>query len=60
MKTPPGRTLWRLIAGLGIRHIGGQSAQILADHYGTLDRLMEASVAELESIDQIGTSRWNV
>jgi DNA ligase (NAD+) len=46
--------LWRFIAALGIRHIGGQSAQILAEHFGSLDKLMKAAQQELEDIDQIG------
>jgi len=46
--------LWRLIAALGIRHIGGQSAQILADHFGSLKALMSADAEALEAIDQIG------
>jgi len=50
-KTQP---LWRLIAALGIRHIGGQSAQILAEHFGSLKALMEADMETLEAIDQIG------
>jgi DNA ligase (NAD+) len=48
------RPLWRLVAALGIHHIGGQSAQILAEHFGSLEKLMNADLAELESIDQIG------
>jgi DNA ligase (NAD+) len=48
------RPLWRLIAGLGIRHIGGQTAQILAEHFGSLDALMNASPAELDAIEQVG------
>ncbi len=48
------RPLWRVIASLGIRNIGGQTAQILADEFGSLDALMEADVQRLESIDQIG------
>ena len=48
------RPLWRLIAALGIRHIGGQSAQVLADHFGSLDALMAAGQEEMENIDQIG------
>jgi len=48
------RALWRLIAALGIRHIGGQSAQILAEHFGSLNALTEASEQELAEIDQIG------
>jgi DNA ligase (NAD+) len=49
-----GRPLWRLIAGLGIRHIGGQSARILAEHFGSLDALMAADKDRLEKIDEIG------
>jgi DNA ligase (NAD+) len=48
------RPLWRLIAALGIRHIGGQSAQILAEHFGSLSALMAASEDKLAEIDQIG------
>ena len=46
--------LWRLIAALGIRHIGGQSAQILAEHFGSLEALMAADEESLKAIDQIG------
>jgi DNA ligase (NAD+) len=48
------RPLWRLIAALGIRHIGGQSAQILAEHFGSLKVLMASGQEELAEIDQIG------
>jgi DNA ligase (NAD+) len=48
------RPLWRLIAALGIRHIGGQSAQILAEHFGSLSVLMAAGEEVLAEIDQIG------
>jgi len=48
------RPLWRLVAALGIRHIGGQTAQILAEHFGSLDALMAAEKESLETIDQIG------
>jgi len=41
------RPLWRLIAGLGIPHIGGQFAQELANHLGSLERLIEAELDEL-------------
>ena len=50
-KTQP---LWRLLAALGIRHIGGQSAQILAEHFGSLEGLMDADEETLGAIDQIG------
>jgi DNA ligase (NAD+) len=48
------RPLWRLVAALGIRHIGGRSAQILAEHYGSLNDLMAASEEKLAELDQIG------
>ena len=48
------RPLWRLIAALGIRHIGGRSAQILAEHFGSLSALMTAGQEVLAEIDQIG------
>ena len=48
------RPLWRFLAALGIRHIGGQAAQILADHFGRLNALMAATSTEFEAIDQIG------
>jgi DNA ligase (NAD+) len=48
------RPLWRLIAGMGIRNVGGQSAQILAEAFGSLDALRAANVEQLEAIDQIG------
>jgi len=46
--------LWRFIAALGIRHIGTQSAQILAEHFGSLDAIADAKCETLEAIDQIG------
>jgi DNA ligase (NAD+) len=46
--------LWRLVAALGIRHIGGQSARILAEHFGSLQALMAADEQALAQIDQIG------
>ncbi|MBN2592187.1 MAG: NAD-dependent DNA ligase LigA [Sedimentisphaerales bacterium] len=48
------RPLWRLVASLGIRHIGGQTAQVLAEYFGSLDKLMEATQEELADIDQVG------
>jgi DNA ligase (NAD+) len=48
------RPLWRLVAGLGIRHIGVQTAQDLAEHFGSLDAIMNAGQAELDAIEQVG------
>jgi DNA ligase (NAD+) len=48
------RPLWRLVAGLGIRHIGSQTAQMLAEQFGSLDALMNATQTELDAIEQVG------
>jgi DNA ligase (NAD+) len=50
-KTQP---LWRLVAALGIPLIGSQSAQILSEHFSSLQKLMDADTETLRSIDQIG------
>ena len=44
------RPLWRLLAGFGIKHIGGQAAQTLAKHFGTFEELLSAKRKELEDL----------
>ena len=46
--------LYRLINGLGMRHIGEKSAKILANTFKTLDKLMQADVETLTQVDDIG------
>jgi DNA ligase (NAD+) len=46
--------LYRLIYGLGIRHVGERTAQILADAFDSVDELMEASEERLAGIFEIG------
>ncbi len=48
------RPLPNLLIGLNIRHVGGAGAQLLARAFGHLDRLMEASVGEIASVEGIG------
>jgi DNA ligase (NAD+) len=48
------RGLARLLHGLGIRHVGSFAARLLAERFGHMDRLMEASREELEAINGIG------
>lgn len=43
-----------LLYALGIRHIGETTAKILASHFKSIDRLIEAPFEELLSIDEIG------
>jgi DNA ligase (NAD+) len=46
--------LARLIYALGIRHVGERTATILANHYGNIERLAEATSEELANIYEIG------
>lgn len=46
--------LARLIFALGIHFVGERAAKILAEHFRSLDRLVDATVEELVSIDEIG------
>lgn len=48
------RDLWRLVYGLGIRHVGEKAAYVLSRTFGSMDRLMGATVEELERIPEIG------
>lgn len=44
----------RFLFALGVRHIGEHVAQILIEHYRSIDRLSTATVAELSEIPGIG------
>jgi DNA ligase (NAD+) len=48
------RPLSRLIFALGIFHVGDEVAELLADHFGSVDKLANASHDELSSIPTIG------
>jgi DNA ligase (NAD+) len=48
------RGLARLLAGLGIRHIGNRTAQIVAQHFGTLEKLRVATLMEIDAIPGMG------
>ena len=48
------RPLAKLVFGLGIDHVGGTVAGMLADRFGSLEELLGASVEEIEEIDGIG------
>ena len=44
----------RLICGLGIRNVGSKLAKVLAKKFKSLDSLMNASIINLNSIDEVG------
>ncbi len=48
------RGLSYLIAGLGIRHVGGENATLLADHFQSLDSLLDAEEEALAAVEGIG------
>ena len=48
------QSLERIIVGLGIRHIGEVAARALANYYGSLDAVLNATPEELQQIDGVG------
>jgi len=46
--------LWRFIYALGIRNVGEKTAQDLAKFFGNLEKLMKASLGQLEAIPDVG------
>src|SRR5256886_2205241 len=46
--------LERVIYGLGMRFVGERTAQFLAEHFGSMDSLMNASQEELLEVDEVG------
>ena len=43
-----------MIYGLGIRMVGERTAQFLAEHFGSMEEIENASVEELQSVDEVG------
>jgi len=50
-RNPP---LERLVYALGIRHVGERTARLLAEHFGNLDALRRAAVADIQAVGGIG------
>ena len=50
-KQPP---LERFVYGLGIRHVGAQTAIDLVNHFESLNKLAQAGLDELQSVDGVG------
>ncbi len=46
--------LERVIYGLGIRMVGERTAQFLAEHFGSMDALINASEEELQNVNEVG------
>lgn len=48
------RPLSRLLFALGIAFVGAKTSEVLADHFSTLDKLMGASLQELQAVPDVG------
>jgi DNA ligase (NAD+) len=46
--------LERVIYGLGMRFVGERTAQFLAEHFGSMDALMNAREEELQQVNEVG------
>ncbi len=47
------RPLWRILAALGIRHVGPVAARDLAVHFGSLDAIFAADQDQLAAVDGV-------
>ncbi|MDO8668679.1 MAG: NAD-dependent DNA ligase LigA [Candidatus Buchananbacteria bacterium] len=47
-------SLAKFIYALGIRHVGEETASVLADYFGSIDKLKSASVADLNQAKDVG------
>jgi DNA ligase (NAD+) len=45
---------WRLLYGLGIRHVGERAAQLLMAAFGSIEAVGRATVDELQAVNEIG------
>jgi DNA ligase (NAD+) len=48
------RPLDSVLFALGIRHVGSETATLLARHFGTIDAIANATLEELEAVPSIG------
>ncbi|MBN1289649.1 MAG: NAD-dependent DNA ligase LigA [Actinobacteria bacterium] len=48
------RPLWRLLHGLGVRHVGSHMAKAITSRYHSIDDLLRANGEELLEIDGVG------
>ena len=48
------KPLWRVIVALSIRHVGPTSAQALANKFGSIEKIRDASIEELSNTEGVG------
>jgi DNA ligase (NAD+) len=59
IETSKAQPLSRLLHALGIRHVGSIAAQLLAQHFGTMDALVSASADDILAVRGIGATIAN-
>jgi len=55
LETAKKQPLARLLAALNIRHVGGATAELVAQHFETLENIADASEEELTEVEGVGT-----
>jgi DNA ligase (NAD+) len=55
LKLSKEQPLSRVLAALNIRHVGSATAELLAEHFETMEAIAEADVEKLQVVDGIGT-----
>lgn len=54
IETAKTRPLARVLAALAIQHVGESTAEVLADHFGTIDGLLAASAEQFTEVEGVG------
>ena len=54
IETSKTQNLDKLIFGLGIRHVGAKTSSVLASHFKSIEKIMDAPYELLISVDEIG------
>jgi len=54
LETAKTRPLWRVLVALSIRHVGPTSAQALANKFGSIENIRNASTEELANVEGVG------
>jgi DNA ligase (NAD+) len=54
LETAKTRPLWRVLVALSIRHVGPTSAQALANKFGSIENIRNASTDELANVEGVG------
>jgi DNA ligase (NAD+) len=49
-----GNEVWRLLYGLGLRHVGERVAQVLARHLGSIETIAAQSPEALQTVPEVG------